>query len=673
MLTLAWLATAPLGTPAAPGPDKKQAAEPAVQGVIRAEANMVLVSVAVTDKKGNYLHDLKQEEFHVFEDGKEQPITSFSYEAGKRAIVPGRQQTGQEPAAGTSNKPAAPLHRRFIVIFFDNSSLGLDQQLYERDQAVKFVESTASPYRLMAVVDYGGSLKMTQDFTADKDLLKHSIEMAKISPMVFGQGRIPGMAVTNLRNKMRALRAVGRFLGTLPGRQTIIYIGGSVGGGTPETQDVFQETIDALNKANVGVYPISGLGLQGPRGVSAEFRGGGRGAGGAPPIYPSGFLQLAQQTGGFAFASNNDIQGAMERVSEDLDLTYILGYVQPNPLHNGAFHKLRVKVDRPGMEVRARDSYIDTKSPDLLATMAEGQALEAHAASTEAGEIPITLARPYFYTKPGFARVNLTLSIPGADIEFKKHNDKFESHINVLGIATRDDGSVGARFSDTVNLDYEKEEKQAAPRTSYYYQNSFQIPTGEYMFKLVLTAGGTRFGKYVVPLIVDPFSGKEFTLSGPAFGDAVTPYLADSTEADPALMEASVPMAANDMQLVASSSNRFQRDKQPVVYMEVYDPLLASGRIPPWDSCITSWTARRTRRFISPIPFPSINMSARGIRGFLVIFNLLIDKLPAGDYRIEFESRDPPAMFRPCGRVIFPLSEVNGGERRGFVAGAPKQ
>src|SRR5579863_3915871 len=48
--------------------------------VIRAETRLVLVDAVVTDKKGNYIRDLAQKEFKVWEDGKEQTLTSFSYE-----------------------------------------------------------------------------------------------------------------------------------------------------------------------------------------------------------------------------------------------------------------------------------------------------------------------------------------------------------------------------------------------------------------------------------------------------------------------------------------------------------------------------------------------------------------------------------------------------------------
>ena len=50
--------------------------------MIRSESRLVLVDTVVTDKKGNYVHDLTQKDFKVYEDNKEQPITTFSFETG---------------------------------------------------------------------------------------------------------------------------------------------------------------------------------------------------------------------------------------------------------------------------------------------------------------------------------------------------------------------------------------------------------------------------------------------------------------------------------------------------------------------------------------------------------------------------------------------------------------
>ena len=61
--------------PEAPAQQQPMATSP----VIRTESRVVLVDAVVTDKKGNYVHDLTQKDFKVFEDGKEQGVTSFSF------------------------------------------------------------------------------------------------------------------------------------------------------------------------------------------------------------------------------------------------------------------------------------------------------------------------------------------------------------------------------------------------------------------------------------------------------------------------------------------------------------------------------------------------------------------------------------------------------------------
>src|ERR1043166_9950405 len=84
--------------------------------VIRAESRLVLVDAVVTDKKGNYVHDLTQKEFKVYEENKEQSISSFSFEKGS---------------------PSGDSRKHFLVLFFDNSTAGPSQQVYARQAATK--------------------------------------------------------------------------------------------------------------------------------------------------------------------------------------------------------------------------------------------------------------------------------------------------------------------------------------------------------------------------------------------------------------------------------------------------------------------------------------------------------------------------------------------------------
>ena len=73
--------------------------------VFRGGIDLVNLGVTVTDKKGNYINDLAQKDFKVWEDDKEQAITSFSGEAGQ----------------GPGNND----QKRYLVLFFDNSTMDM--------------------------------------------------------------------------------------------------------------------------------------------------------------------------------------------------------------------------------------------------------------------------------------------------------------------------------------------------------------------------------------------------------------------------------------------------------------------------------------------------------------------------------------------------------------------
>ena len=623
--------------------DKRQSlpAEPAQPTVIRSETKMVLVDVIVTDTRGHYLRDLNQKDFHVFEDGAEHPITSFSRESDLGPDTPGRQ--------------------RYMVLFFDNAGLDPAGQMWERDAAVKFVQGTASSTRMMAVMDYGGSLHVAQNFTADAGLLMDAVQKVKFSAgqsMVLGGANL-GRGGSRLgvrsdqeasdlavRELLRAIREVAKVLGTAPGRKTLLFLSAGFDLNS-ERQSDFQETIDALNKANVGVYPVD------PSGLTTAVGGGARRSGTASSTNPV-LYALAAKTGGFPVAGTNDLQGGMQKVSAEMNEYYLLGYVPPNSAHDGRYHKIHVKVDRSGLEVRARNGYSATKSPDLLAGRIEGATLEAKATNLEAGEIPVALRTPYFYPKPGVARVNLALSIPGSCLDYEKQRDKFQSQINVLGIAYRDDGSVAARFSDQVNLNYEKDEKLAAAKRSYDYQNSFKIAPGEYTFKLVVSAGGGKFGKYVVPLIVDPFSADHLALSGPAFGDGFTPSPLAAADIDQGLVEGTAPLVANGMQMVPSSSNRFKQSSQPVVYVEVYDPLVTHGGI--YLGVLFEIVSQGSHQKVYSSNTIHIDSFVHtGTPLVPVILMLPTNKLPPGDYAIRIWARDSSGAISPAREGDFSI------------------
>jgi VWFA-related protein len=253
----------------------------ASQTVIRTETRLVLVDTVVTDKKGAYIHDLVLKDFKVWEDNKEQTIKSFSFEA--------------DPSTPSGSQ------KRYLVLFFDNSTMNPGDQIRARQAAAKFIDNNAGPNRLMAVVNFGGSVQIAQNFTSDADRLKQVVSGVKssaVSPNVevasIGMPRLGGGAADyGARSVVLALRSLAKNLAGVPGRKTLILFTS----GFPLNSEIRSEVtaaIDACNKANVAIYPIDVRGLTGggfdaftpPRGALIEPRPAGMRLG-------FGFLQAA--------------------------------------------------------------------------------------------------------------------------------------------------------------------------------------------------------------------------------------------------------------------------------------------------------------------------------------------------------------------------------------------
>ncbi|HEY6392793.1 MAG TPA: VWA domain-containing protein, partial [Bryobacteraceae bacterium] len=250
------------GQPAAPPPQAAAPAEQISGAMIKKESKLVLVDSVVTDKKGNYVRDLTQNDFKVYEDNKEQPVSSFS--SGADVAI---QANGQ---------------RRYLILFFDNSTMGPPEQIQARGAAAKFIAANSGPDRLMAVVDFGGSLRIVQNFTANPDVLRAAVSGVKGSsvdpnapaqdvPVTVASTSLPsfgpslGNAAADFgaRSMLLAVRSLAKNLRVVPGRKMVVLFSG----GFPLTQENQSEltaTIDACNKANVAVYALDARGLVAP-------------------------------------------------------------------------------------------------------------------------------------------------------------------------------------------------------------------------------------------------------------------------------------------------------------------------------------------------------------------------------------------------------------------------
>ena len=785
--------------PAAPPPAAQAPPAEPSGVVIKKETKIVLVDAVVTDKKDNYVRDLKQNEFRVYEDNKEQTISSFSSGADA-AAQPGSQ-------------------RHYLILFFDNSTMAAPDQIQARGAAQKFIEANASPDSLMAVVDFAGSLRIVQNFTASSVLLRAAVSGVKGSAVdpnappadaavAVASTAMPTMGMSSLfnaqadfgaRTMLLAVRSLAKNLRTISGRKMLILFSGGFPLST-ENQSELTATIDACNKSNVAIYaldarglvttapaassrnravsskatavaasfrtlaprssarvrlvlaaypamgmpdpqrpggggggppsggggrpgggggtggPSGGGGTGGPTGGGGTGgrggtggtggsggsggsggRGGGGGTGGAGggtrgggtggatrgggsansnlynstynqprtivPTFPASVatnqqvLQaLADGTGGFTIFNTNNLLGGLERIGREQNEFYVLGYAPPDT-PEGSCHTLKVKVNEGGLHVRSRSGYCNVKASNVLEGKPLEKQLEAHASGSQAGSIHGVLENPYFYTGPNTARVNLAMEIPSDSFQFNKEKGKYHASLNVLGIAYRGDGTIGAKFSDTVNLDLEKDEWKQFTKLPYQYENQFDATPGDYKLTVVLSAGGDAFGKFESPLSIDPYDGTHFSLGGIALTNSPQ-RLNDIPESlDSVLLEDRTPLVVKGLQIIPSPTNRFKHTDNVVVYSEIYEPLLTSDNPPVVAMGYTILDRGSNQKVFSTGTVRADEFIQKGNPVVPVGMKVKVDDLKPGSYRLILQAVDSAKNNAPNRVVDFDITE----------------
>jgi len=333
--------------------------------------------------------------------------------------------------------------------------------------------------------------------------------------------------------------------------------------------------------------------------------------------------------------------GGLQKIAKDQSQYYVLGY-KPAESQEGNCYTLRVKVDRGGTNVRSRSGYCNVRPKDLLAGNPIEKDLESHAAGELAGNVTASMRAPFFYTSPNTARIDLVVDIPADAIKFEKVKGKQHSALNVLGIAYKPDGTVGARFSDTVNLDFDgKKEVEEFQKWPFHYENQFEVASGQYNLKVVFNSGSQSFGKLQMPVVIDPYDGKQFSLSGLALTNEAH-RVADSppTGMDGLLLDDKKPLVASGMQIVPSATNHFKKTDTAGVYLEIYAPLLV-GPTPPMIGLELRVVDPKTKEQKSTTGL--INMASAMQPGSPLIpiaLRLPIASLSPGSYQVELKAQD---------------------------------
>ena len=400
---------APAAPPApAPAPPAQAEQTP----TFRADINFVRVDVIVSDKQGNQVHDLKQEDFEVMEDGKPQAIQTF-----KLVNVSENAGVGSDPPREVRNvieeqSEAARDDVRLFAIFLDDYHVRLENSMRSREPIARFIENQLAPADMAGIMYPLWSINDVM-LTRNRKSLASAVRgfvgrKYDYTPRNLFEERyvhyVSTMEAERIRNQvtLSALKGLITRLGGLrEGRKAIILISegftnslpsqvqdpiaanpGSGGRTRPDplspgplqqrqdAQEFFLQTdllsdlrlvYELANRYNTAIYAID------PRGLAPfEFDLSSQGSANVSLSKDRAMLDttmdtlriLAEETDGRAIVNTNDMDRGLRQIVRDSSAYYLLGYTSTLAKPDGKFHKINVRVKRPGLTLRARPGYL---------------------------------------------------------------------------------------------------------------------------------------------------------------------------------------------------------------------------------------------------------------------------------------------------------------------------
>ena len=162
---------------------------------------------------------------------------------------------------------------------------------------------------------------------------------------------------------------------------------------------------------------------------------------------------LAEATGGRAFVNTNDIGGAVRRAIDDGRLTYVLGYYPSHGHWDGKFREIKVKVNRPGVDVRHRKGYLAMPAQPESAARRKQALLDALQSPLEATGVGLTAHIAAIETQGQTSHeVNVALHLDAGAVTVEKVGPMWEGAFDLLIAQRPADGAVFKDLDTTVKL-----------------------------------------------------------------------------------------------------------------------------------------------------------------------------------------------------------------------------
>ncbi len=406
------------------------AQDPRPPQIFQGGVELVQLDVSVLDQNRQPVRGLTAPDFTVLIDGRPQTVVAFkAVELSPRPPAPTALWIRDvAPDVVTNTRSSG----RVIAILIDDASLSeasvdLSGVQKTRQIARSVIEELAPDDR--AAVVFTGYGRTAQTFTSDRQLLRTAVANAAL----FGTNPDPTTNSGFCYCGVCSIDALGRIaesLRSLPEqRKILIYVSAGsvveiprrgVDECTQRKRDAMHEALRHVHLANVTIHAIDPKGL-----VTIPGTGPGRrGAFGeplpasllnSPSTLRQEFLRMiAESTGGRAVVNDNDMERHVPVMLAESSSYYLLGVERPASREAGQLHRVEVRVNRRGANVRTRSGYYDPTLREVEAAAemaASGDPAQAILGGMPKSTIPLDLSVAPFATTGRQAELALALGV----------------------------------------------------------------------------------------------------------------------------------------------------------------------------------------------------------------------------------------------------------------------
>jgi VWFA-related protein len=564
------VASSPAQTPAEPAKPQAPASNDNVEvssrdtaPTFKVRVNLVLVRVVVRDQQGHVVPNLHKEDFQLYDNRKPQIISTFSVETPESHMVASTTSAdANAPADPVVAKAVAALPQRFVSVVFDDQHLNMQDAMFVRNAASKFLDSLAASDR---VGIYSTSGQFTEEFTDDHELLRKSLlKIVPHSPSAglhdcpdmsyyegdliqnkndqqalaiatedtvqcaFGgdetqataaramaqaeAGLVIGREDSSTEYALRHMEDVLRRLSSMPGQRIMVFV--SPGFITSTLQLEFNGVVDRATKGNIVINTIDARGLYTPDmgDISEPSTSSAKTAGyklsfqiAAQSAQEDVLAQLADGTGGTFFHNRNDVDEGLREAGAAPTMTYLLGFSPQNMKLDGSLHTLKVSfVRKTNYKIQARHGYFAPRHVVDPVQAAKEEIQEALFSQDEIRDLPVDLHTQFFKTDNFQAKLAVLTHVDIKGVHFRKTDGRTRDDLTVATAIFDENGNYVTGGEKIVEMKLLDPTYDRLLRSGLNLKSSFDVKPGTYLVRQVVRDSegsqlAARNGAVVIP------------------------------------------------------------------------------------------------------------------------------------------------------------------------------